>query len=425
MLEQESRVEVELPGACGSYSLRVPARNLAEVLTPPVRHAGAPLKSLVRRALDEPVGSRPLAELVRPGTRVLVVVDDITRPTPIAQIAPLVLECLLNAGCRADDITFALALGTHRPMTPDEIVVKLGDTIPHRFPVINTPAQQRDAFVATGESWGGVPIEVNRAVTQADVVLGIGNVVPHADAGWSGGCKIVLPGMCSERTVMENHLLGMTDTTNLLGKEETPVRLNMEGVVAKIGLHYVINVAMSPGGDVIDVFGGHFVRAQRAAVAAARPLYTTPFQERVDIVVSNAYPAVLDLWQASKGIWAGEAFVRPNGLVILAAPCPEGIGPHPDYLRVLQTDPDVLMAETLAGRVADRTIVGSGVPVGHFLRRMRLVIGSPGLDPASFGSGPIQHFPDVQLALDEALAQEPGARVGVLTHGGYQLPIRA
>ena len=422
---QNGLVTVELPGACGSYRLQVPAANLSEVLRPPTYIGKQPLEQFVTRALADPIDSPPLAQLVHPGSHALIVVDDITRPTPTARIAPLVLDCLLKAGCRPSDITFAIALGTHRRMHADEVVVKLGPDIPRRFPVVNIPAQQRDAFVDTGESWGGVPIEVNRAVAEADLVVGIGNVVPHADAGWSGGCKIILPGMCSERTVMENHVLAMTETTNLLGQDETPIRRNMEGVVAKIGLHFVVNLAVTPEGEVVGVFGGHFISAQRAAVRAARPLYTTPYRERPDIVVSNAYPAEIDLWQASKGIWAGELFVQPGGLVILAAPCPEGIGPHPDYLDALQTDPDVMAAAVAAGKVADRTVVGGSVPIGHFLRRMRLVIASPGLESEAFGTGPIRHCPDVQMALDEALGAAPGARVGVITHGGYQLPVPA
>jgi nickel-dependent lactate racemase len=421
----ESLSAITLPGVAGESTFRIPTRNLGEVLSPARVAATAPVNRLVEQALTEPVGCPPLAELVRPGAQVLVVVDDITRSTPVAAIVPTVLECLLAAGCAERDIRFALALGTHRPMTSAEIKRKLGSDIAQRFPVVNTPAQQRDAFVDTGESWEGVPIEVNRAVVESDFVLGIGSVVPHADAGWSGGCKIILPGLCSERTVMENHIRAAYYPGNLLGHEAPPIRLNMEGVVAKIGLDYILNVVMTPYGDVVAVIGGHFVAAQRAAVQKARAIYSVPFKERADIVIANAYPAEIDLWQASKGIWPGELMVRPGGTVILNAACPEGIGPHPEYLKLIQQDPEVTLADVAMGRLTDKTVVGGAVAIARMLKHMRLVIVSKGLR-AACPDGAIAHYVDLQAAIDAYLPGiGPAGRVSVITHAGYTYPIQA
>ncbi len=421
----EPQTVVALPGLAGEYTFHLPQRNLGEILTPTRVAAGEPLAKLVERALARPIGTAPLAELVRQGTRVLVVVDDITRATPTAQIAPAVLSHLLAAGCREQDIRFALALGTHRPMTPAEIEIKLGQEIARRFPVVNTPAQQREAFIDSGESWDGVPIEINRAVAEADVIVGIGSVVPHGDAGWSGGCKIILPGLCSERTVMENHIRAAYYRGNALGQEAPPVRVNMEGVVAKIGLDYVLNVVMTPYGQVIDVLGGHFIAAQRAAVERARPIYTVAFKARADIVVSNAYPAEIDLWQGIKGIWAGELVVKRGGTVILHAPCPEGIGPHPECLHLMQANPEETLRDVAAGVLVDKTVAGSSVVIARMLKHMKLAIVSRGLAAEAFGTGPISHFAQLQEAIDTCLARAgPGARVSVITHGGYTYPIQ-
>ena len=419
-----SLTTVTLPGFSREYELLVPRRNLGEVLSPAAVSAQFELSALVERALADPIGCSPLSETVSAGQSVLIVVDDITRTTPTDKIIPRLLEYLSTLGCREKDITLALALGTHRPMTDPEIEKKLGRDVARRFKVINTPAQEQDAFVDTGESWGGVPIEVHRAVIDADIVIGVGSVVPHADAGWSGGCKIILPGMCSERTVMENHFLAAFFPSNLLGREVTSIRENMEGVVEKIGLDYILNAVVTPYGDVIDVKGGHFVAAQRAAMRAARDIFSVPFSNRVDIAVSNAYPAEIDYWQASKGIWAGDLMVKPGGTVILNAPCPEGIGPHPEYMYWTGIEAQEIIDAVETGRLPDKTVAGGAVEIAHILEHIQLVIVSEGLSASEVKANGFAHFDSLQEAVDAHLAKaDPDAKVGVITHGGYTYPI--
>jgi nickel-dependent lactate racemase len=416
---------ITLPGEEQEHIFRIRAKNLGEVLSPARISAGEELPQLVKRALSQPVGCPSLSKKIRPGLKVLIVVDDITRETPTADIVPILLEYLSNVGCKESDISFALALGTHRPMTGDEIAKKLGSQVALKYPVINTPAQQREAFVDTGESWSGVPIEVHHSVVEADIVIGIGSVVPHADAGWSGGCKIILPGMCSERTVMENHVLSASFPDNMLGQVSTPIRENMEAVVQRIGLDYIINVVMTPYNEVIDVFGGHFIAAQRAAVEVSSKIYSVPFKERTDIVVSNAYPGEIDLWQGSKGIWAGEIMVKPGGTVILNAPCYEGIGPHPDYLALMVRKRDHILHDIRAGLLEDKNVAGSALQIAWMLEHMQLAIVSNGLEAERVNSERIALFSSLQSAIDHYLAKfGPDCKVGVITHGAYSYPIQ-
>jgi nickel-dependent lactate racemase len=415
---------ITLPGERHDHTVYIPTRNLGEILSPARISAAGPLADLVGRALVHPVGGPPLAEHVGPGEKILIVVDDITRGTPTDEIIPIVLEHLNRAGCRERDITFALALGTHRPMTGAEIVKKLGADVASRFKVINTPAQCQEAFIDTGESWGGVPIEVHRAVVESDVVIGIGSVVPHSDAGWSGGCKIILPGMCSERTVMENHILAASFPGNMLGQVSTSIRQNMEAIVAKIGLDYSINVVMTPYGEVIDVFGGHFVAAQRAAAEASQKIYSVSFQKKTDIVVSNSYPGEIDLWQGSKGVWAGEIMVKSGGTVILNAPCYEGIGPHPEYLELMARQWDQIWDDIRTGLLKDKNVAGSALQIVRMLEYIHLVIVSQTLEGANVYSERITLFSSLQSAVDSCLDRAGGGcKVGVITHGGYTYPI--
>ncbi len=415
---------VILPGQDREYPFDLPARRLGEILSPARVGAPAPLAALLQNAFRHPLGGPGLAERIARNTKLLIIVDDVTRLTPAWEVIPALFAYLAEAGRLPAEITFAVALGTHRRMTPAEIAAKLGTEAAARYPVINDPAQTAGAFAPTGETFDGVPIEVHRAVLAADFALTIGSVTPHTEAGWSGGCKMILPGMCSERTVMANHRLAALHPGNALGQDATPVRRNMEEIVARLGcLHFSLNLVVAPHGAVVGAYGGDFVAAQRAAVQAARPIFSVPHRERAAVVVANAYPADSDFWQASKALWAGELLVKPGGTVILHAGCPEGIGPHPDYLRFMQRGTAQLAHELASGADLDQTAAGLALPITRMLDHMRVVVVSPGLPIESFGDGPIRAADSLAQAVETALGQAgPGGRISVLTHGGYTYP---
>jgi nickel-dependent lactate racemase len=222
---------------------------------------------------------------------------------------------------------------------------------------------------------------------------------------------------------MENHFLAVSFPGNLLGRELTSIRENMEGVVEKIGLDYILNVVMTPYGEVIDVMGGHFVAAQRAAVRAAQTIYSVPFSQRVDVVVSNAYPAEIDFWQASKGIWAGDLMVKPGGTLVLNAPCPEGLGMHPEYMYWSSCKPKEIIEAVRTGKLTDKNLAGGAVEVATILEHLKLAIVSEGITVDQVEACGFVSYPSLQAAIDDALRQAgPEAMVGVITHGGYTFP---
>jgi nickel-dependent lactate racemase len=199
----------------------------------------------------------------------------------------------------------------------------------------------------------------------------------------------------------------------------------MEAIVERVGLNYILNVVMTPYGDVIDVMGGHFVVAQRSAVRIARRIFSVPFRHQVDVVVANAYPMAIDLWQACAGIWAGELMVKSEGIVILNAPCPEGVGPHPEFLHCMGLDPQQIIDAVNAGTFKDKTVAGVALQVARMLKHMRLAIVSTGLTAAQVEAQGFAYFDHVQDAVDDALAQAGShAKLSVITHGRYTYPIQ-
>ena len=189
-------VEVELRYGSGTRRCHVPRRNLAEVLEP--RRVEATLReetTRLKEALDEPIGTPRLEEMVQPDDQVALVVDDMARPTPISRILPAVLDRLSRAGVADGQITVVIALGTHRPMTPAEIETRIGPGILRRVRVENHDFQDRGRLAYVGESSDGIPVWINRRVKEASFRIAVGNIVPHGVAGWAGGGKIIYPGV--------------------------------------------------------------------------------------------------------------------------------------------------------------------------------------------------------------------------------------
>ena len=195
-------VEIQLSYGDAERRFRVPGSNLAEIVTP--RQVEADLgreKDRLAEALEHPIGTSRLEEMLRPDQRVAVLVDDMARPTPVSRILPSILGRLDAAGISDEQVTIVIALGTHRPMTRAEIRNRLGDEVVGRIRVENHDFRDPRKLVYVGDASGGIPVWLNRRVKEADFRIGVGNIVPHGVAGWAGGGKIVYPGVAGEQTV--------------------------------------------------------------------------------------------------------------------------------------------------------------------------------------------------------------------------------
>jgi len=161
----------------------------------------------VEQALAHPIGSSPLSGLVKCGDRVLIIVDDLTRPTPQAIIIPVLLDELNKIGIPDKDISLLIALGTHRKMSLKEIKSRFSPQVTSRVSIFNHDYKNDHELVLWGHTPSGMSIVINHRVLEVDVVIGCGSIVPHAQVGWAGGAKIVLPGVCGAETISAMHWL--------------------------------------------------------------------------------------------------------------------------------------------------------------------------------------------------------------------------
>ena len=421
----ETDVAIDLPYGHGTLPIRIPAHLLGEVVSPRPLAAAPDLEAEVRRALDNPVGSPGLEELARGKQRVAVIIDDITRETPTARMLPLVLERLHAAGVAPESIKIVLALGTHRPMTPEEIEIKAGRAVMDAYEIVNVSCWDESQFVHLGVSSNGIPAWVNRAVAEADLRIGLGGIGPHSDAGYSGGAKIILPGVCSGKTVDVFHTRCAAMPKNLLGSVDGPIRQDLERFVGeRVGLDFILNAILTRDCELYQCVAGHFIAAHRAGIGSAQNVYGVPVERRYPLVISNAHPSILDLWQSSKGLWSGESMVAPGGALILVTPCPEGINVHPLYADYMRGDPDVLQAELDAGRVEDPNACAGAIQIGRMRRRIRFGLVSAGLSREDAARMGFTYYATVEEAVAAELGEHRnGPAVAVLTHSGLTLPL--
>ncbi|MEM7034958.1 MAG: lactate racemase domain-containing protein, partial [Chloroflexota bacterium] len=253
-------VTIQLGYGHQTLSVRIPSENLGEVISPQTVETIADPSSAIQKALSQPIGTSPLSDLVSPDQTVAIIVDDLTRSTPVTLILPLVLAQLQTTGVQRESIRIVLALGTHRAMTESEIVAKLGTQIATEYEIVNVPGSAEEAMIFMGTSSNGIPAWVNKAVAEANIKIGIGQITPHMDAGFSGGAKIILPGVCSTRTVEAFHGKEIELNTNLLGRLDSPIRQDLEQFVGDcVGLDFIVNVIMKPDHQFYRCVAGHFI----------------------------------------------------------------------------------------------------------------------------------------------------------------------
>jgi nickel-dependent lactate racemase len=391
---------------------------------------------MIAAALDSPIGAPRLRNLAQPGQRVAVLIDDCTRKTPTAQILPFVLDELAAAGVGRNDIAIVVSLGTHPPLTAEELHAKLGNAALAGCTVVNIPCSEPGAFVDLGTmnsldtqpTLPPIPAQINRWVVDADLRISIGMITPHLDAGFSGGAKMVLPGVCSLATVDAFHLASAFVPANQLGDPDAPLRRLLEAFVARHApLHFIVNVVLGLDGSPVACVAGDPIAAHRQGVEHARSVYGVRVQRRYPIVVANCSPYDQDLWQSIKGAWAGGLLTADGGTLILVTAAPQGTGGYPLVPYYAGIDPDLLRAELLSGKVADAMQAATGVLWGSLRRRIELAIVSQSLTVEDATAMRAMHFTDVEAAMAAALARLPAPqRVGaaaLIPQAGVVLPL--
>jgi nickel-dependent lactate racemase len=265
---------------------------------------------VIEEALENPIGTGKLEDLLKPDHTVVIMVDDATRPTPAAKILPFILDTIERVGVPDDAVCIFMGMGTHRPMTEEELSIKLGDSVRERYEVINRDYREGD-FVPLGKTESGTPIEIDRDVLEADFKIAVGNVIPHISAGWGGGSKMILPGVCSQKTTDMMHLMAciVQPVLEVIGTRDNKPRAEMDAIAEKVGLDFIINTVLDEDKNILGVFAGHFIEAHGKATELAEKLMVVPIPAQADILIVSGNPCHFDYWQGvSKRRWRDHLF---------------------------------------------------------------------------------------------------------------------
>jgi nickel-dependent lactate racemase len=376
------------------------------------------------------------------GVSVAIAVNDYTRPTPLRSVIPPLLDALNARGVDDSRVRVVVALGTHRPMSREEFRRQAGEQVLRRVGFINPDIDDPQRLRFFGIAASGAEVWVNRDYAEADFKIAVGTILPHGAVGFSGGAKLIYPGIAGRKTVESFHVAANSDPENRTGRLDSPIRAEIEKLVELVGLDLMINLVVDAQGEVCGLTAGHYIDSHRRAVPLARGLYGLPISRPSSVLVAGSAPADLDFWQAAKGIFNCQAAVEDGGWLILAAPCPEGIpAEHKTFDRCIGLPPEQIedLLARLEGRAGgtgreagsatvdpdmDRVTLAPALALSRFRRRIRIAVVSPGLTEAQVRRMGFSCFATVEDALASILKDLPEAkrRVDVVTHGGSTYP---
>ena len=408
-------LNVELPGGFDYRMLEVKtARPLAD-------QAGA-----LQAALDAPIGSAPIAELARGKKTVAISVCDITRPAPNRRTLPPLLKRLHAAGIPRQGVRICIATGLHRIATDAEIREILGEEVASAgYEIVNHNAKVMAEHRHLGESSTGTPVYVAERFVSADLRITLGFIEPHLMLGFSGGRKLIAPGLAAQETIKVLHSPKfMRDARAVEGSiADNPLHRELLEIARMAGHDFVFDVALTRDRQIAGVFAGHPEQAHARGVEFVGAAMRQELPEKVDAVITTCagYPLDLTLYQAVKGITAAQHIVKPGGRILICAACDEGPGAA-EFTRMIREFPsDARFLEHIAGApvTVDQWQLEK---LALVTQRFQVFFYTPGvardLWPSLWGPA----FGSIDEAVAGVLAGlPPGAKVAVIPEGPYVL----
>ncbi len=319
----DGALEAELPDGV-DVTVIGPGCGLGEEVAPPAAPSAADEQAEIRRALAEPIGAPRLADLASSARKAAVVVSDITRPCPSYRFLPALLDEL--ASLAPENVSILFALGGHRGHTREEQVRLVGGEVAASGVRLVDLDASRCVPVATTSR--GTRLEVFRDYLDADLRVCTGNIEYHYFAGFSGGAKAVVPGLCSYAAIRDNHSMMLAPTAKAGIIDGNPVREDIDEAGELIGIDFIFNVLLDEQKRIVSAVAGHYLEAHRAGAELYDRRCDLRVPEATDVVIASpgGRPKDINLYQAQKTLDNVAGAVRDGGVVVLVARCREGFG---------------------------------------------------------------------------------------------------
>ncbi len=305
--------------------ISIPRHNLMGILEPENLPGAEDPREEIKQALANPWGTPLLREMARNKKNVVILCSDISRPAPSKVILPPLLEELNQAGVKDNQVTVIFGLGFHRPHTPQEHRQLVGEEIYRRLRCLDHNFLD---CVPIGKTSRGTPVQLFRPVANADLIIATGNLELHRKAGYTGGDKALMPGVCSQESIQSNHRMMLQPGAGPGRITGNPVREDIEEAGKMAGLAFIVNVVLNCRQEIIKAVAGDRIQAHREGIQYVDRMYkrTIPQLADIGIAACGGFPKDLNLYQAQKALENASHAVREGGAIILLAECGEMYG---------------------------------------------------------------------------------------------------
>ncbi|CEJ74322.1 uronate isomerase [[Clostridium] sordellii] len=417
-------MEIKLPYSKSGMYVNIPDKNMIKVLQSKAHDFKTTLSEseIVKKALENPIESETLEELVKDKKDVVIITSDHTRPVPSRITLPIILNKIRNSNPDID-IKIIISTGCHRPSTREELIYKMGKEIVDKENIIMHFANDEESMVKVGKLPSGGDLIVNKAIMETDLLIAEGFIEPHFFAGFSGGRKSVLPGVASVKTIMYNHCSEFIDspyarTGNL---KNNPIHEDMLQAAKSVNLAFILNVAIDKDKKVIGAFAGNLEKAHEAGCEFVTKLSKVDSVD-ADIVVSTngGYPLDQNIYQTVKGMTAAEATCKENGVIIMVSACNDGHGGQSFYDSVASASSPTEILEKVRKIPKSETIPDQWEfqILARILEKFTVIMVTDLCDPQMIKNMHMKHASSFEEALQMAFdIKGKDAKVAVIPDG--------
>jgi nickel-dependent lactate racemase len=416
-------LQIEVAFGKNGLTLQLPTGPEYQVLQARPGVAVEDVERALQFALDHPIGRPALAQMAQGKKSAAIAVCDITRPAPNSITLPPLLARLEAGGIPKEEITILIATGLHRPATGEEIVFIVGEEIASQYRIVNHYAKDFASHAQVGVTKRGTPVYIDNRFVGADLHITLGFIEQHLMAGFSGGRKLIAPGLAAQETIKVLHSpVFMREPKAIEGSfEDNPLHAELLEIGAMVRHDFMLDVTLTRKREIAGVFAGDGAEAHAAGVRFLRETLLESLPEPFDAVITTGagYPLDLTFYQTIKGVTAAQHILRPGGKILVMGECREGMGApefanqvaglstYEEYLKAL----DGVPVEVDQWQLEKLALVGSKYDVLFY---------TPGISPEMTGGIADRIFGTPQAAIAELLRSLPtNARVAIVPEGPY------
>ena len=417
--------EVQLAYGKKGYKLKVPANF--DVIEPKFIKEVGSAKEEISKALLSPINSKPLRSLLEGKNDIAISVCDITRAQPRKVVIETIVEHIKDL-IPISNIKILIATGTHRANTKDELIEMLGKDIVETLNVINHVCDDKESLIEMPTSLDDVNVLLNKHWVNADFRITTGFVEPHFFAGFSGGSKLVAPGLAGLKTIMKLHNYKRLNNPNSIWGEveKNPIQQDVRKIAKETGVDFTLDVALNRDQKITNVFSGDLIDSHNEACNFARETAMVQVSQPYDLVITSnsGYPLDQNLYQTVKGLSAASQIVKDNGEILCLSECSDGIPSHGKFYSLLSEFSD---PEQVEGMLSDPNFHCQDQwqvqILSQIAKKSNINLYTEGLSDKEIENAFMFNAPDPQRFIDQKVKENTNIRGCVLPEGPITIPV--